>query len=147
MTGRERPLSGGPGDSEADRRRDPPAGPDTNPAAAAGIPRPREPAETNPPYGETAQSVAPAAVSGHARAAPDDPPAGDQPRRSGPAHDPPSDPPAAHAGHRVRWRVTRVETMPMTSEQFEAAAAALAVLITEWTQTRAQRRRPDEKAA
>jgi len=37
--------------------------------------------------------------------------------------------------------------MPMTSEQFEAAAAALAVLITEWTQTRAQRRRPDEKAA
>jgi hypothetical protein len=43
--------------------------------------------------------------------------------------------------------VTEIGTVPMTEEQFEAAADALAVLITEWTRTRAQRRHPEEKAA
>jgi len=51
-------------------------------------------------------------------------------------------PPAPHgepADRRARWRVTDIGTTPMTQQQFDAAADALAVLITEWTRTRAQR--------
>lgn len=52
-----------------------------------------------------------------------------------------------HGERQVRWRVTAIGTAPMTQEQFDAAADALAVLITEWTRTRAQRRQSQDSAA
>ena len=52
-----------------------------------------------------------------------------------------------HGGRQVRWRVAEIGTAPMTEQQFDAAADALAVLITEWTRTRAQRRQSEDKAA
>lgn len=52
-----------------------------------------------------------------------------------------------HGERQVRWRVTAIGTAPMTQQQFDAAADALAVLITEWTRTRAQRRQSEDNAA
>ena len=52
-----------------------------------------------------------------------------------------------HGERQVRWRVTEIGTAPMAERQFDAAADALAVLITEWTRTRAQRRQAEDEAA
>jgi hypothetical protein len=44
-----------------------------------------------------------------------------------------------------RWEVERVETAPMTPEQYETAVSTLATLITQWLpDTRPQ---PEDRAA
>jgi hypothetical protein len=45
----------------------------------------------------------------------------------------------------ARWEVERVETAPMTAEQYETAVSTLATLITQWL--RDTKSQPEDRAA
>lgn len=63
-------------------------------------------------------------------------------------HQPPTDPPDAARQRRATagsWEVERVETEPMTPEQYETAVSTLATLITQWL--RDTRPQPEDRAA
>jgi hypothetical protein len=61
---------------------------------------------------------------------------------------PPTEPPRTARRRQAadkRWEVERVETAPMTPEQYETAVSTLATLITQWLpDTRPQ---PEDRAA
>ncbi|MCE7011668.1 hypothetical protein LWC34_53985 [Kibdelosporangium philippinense] len=61
---------------------------------------------------------------------------------------PPADPTGAARRRRAadtNWEIERVETTPMTPEQYETAVSTLATLITQWQ--RDTRQQPDDQAA
>jgi hypothetical protein len=54
---------------------------------------------------------------------------------------------SSNAGPGGHWYIERIDTVPMTPEQYEVAVTTLATLITEWQQNRSSGSRADDQAA
>lgn len=54
---------------------------------------------------------------------------------------------SSNAGPGGQWHIERIDTVPMTPEQYEVAVTTLATLITEWQQNRSSGIHIDDQAA
>lgn len=55
--------------------------------------------------------------------------------------------PALHSSQEGRWRVDRIDTEPMTAQQYDRAVTTLATLISQWRRTQGNANEAHEEAA